>query len=170
MNRATRQLVLTEAGQCLYADALRIVRLVDEAKQGAAAYQQHVRGVIRAPIYGRQVGSSVIIPALPQFLDKHPEVIVDLLAHRRACRHRSREGDVVNDGPDGRTRAWSPGPWVRLGRSCAVARTTSLVRQTFGAGGLGRARITWCLSARDYSNEWTFKLGGETFMIPVSGN
>lgn len=169
LNRTTRQLVLTEAGQCFYADALRIVRLVDEAKQGAAAYQQHVRGVIRAHLRP-SVGSSVIIPALPQFLDKHPEVVVDLsLTDERV--------DIVAERVD--VAVWMG----RMEDSSLVARPLGSPRQVvcgsphyFARHGKPSAPADLarhnCLvySARDYSNEWTFKLGGETFMIPVSGN
>jgi len=169
LNRTTRQLVLTEAGQRFYADSVRILQSVDEAKRGAAAYQQGVRGVIRVHA-GTTVGSGVILPALPAFLEQHPEIVVDLsLTDERV--------DIVAEKVD--VAIWRG----RLDDSALVARAlASPERVLCGTPSYfarhGKPKVPADLSrhnclvyaALHYSNEWTFKQGDETVNTVVSGN
>lgn len=169
LNRTTRQLVLTEAGQRFFADSSRIIQSVEEAKRGAAAYQQGVRGTIRVHA-GTSVGTGVILPALPEFLYKHPEIIVDLsLTDERV--------DIVTEKVD--VAVWRG----RLDDSGLVGRPLGSPRRVLcgspayfvrHAKPLVPADLTKhnCLlySALHYSNEWTFQRDGETTNVAVSGN
>ncbi|MBT2336629.1 LysR family transcriptional regulator [Variovorax paradoxus] len=169
LNRTTRQLVMTEAGQRFYADAARIIQSIEEAKRGAAAYQQGVRGVIRVHA-GTSVGSGVILPALPDFLHMHPEIVVDIsLTDERV--------DVVSEKVD--VAVWRG----RLEDSGLIARPLGSSRRVLCGSPAYFARHGKpsvpsdlsrhnCLvySALHYSNEWTFQRGGETSNIAVSGN
>ncbi|MBT2305230.1 LysR family transcriptional regulator [Variovorax paradoxus] len=169
LNRTTRQLVLTEAGQRFFADASRILQSVDEAKRGATAYQQGVRGVIRVHA-GTSVGSGVIIPALPAFLEKHPEIVVDLSLTDERVDIVAEKVDVavwrgrLDDSgliarplaSPGRVVCGSPAYFARHGTPSVPA---DLTRHN-------------CLlySALHYSSEWTFLREGETINVAVSGN
>lgn len=169
LNRTTRQLVLTEAGERFCADAARILQSVEEAKLGAAAHQQGVRGVIRVHA-GTSVGSGVILPALPRFLELHPEVVVDLsLTDQRV--------DIVAEKVD--VAVWRG----RLEDSALVARALAAPRRVVCGSPDYFARHAKpavpedlarhnCLvySARHYSNEWGFMRDGELVSVAISGN
>jgi DNA-binding transcriptional LysR family regulator len=169
LNRTTRQLVLTEAGQRFFADSLRIIQSVDEAKLGASAYQQGVRGTVRVHA-GTSVGTGVILPALPEFLHQHPEIIVDLsLIDERV--------DIVAEKVD--VAVWRG----RLEDSGLVGRPLGSPRRVLCGSPAYFGRHTQplvpadlsrhnCLvfSAPNYSNEWTFQRDGETTNVKVSGN
>ena len=73
--RTTRALSLTEEGEAYYQSGQRILRELDEAEQAAAAGAVRGRLRINASI---PFGTQYVVPAVPAFLRRHPEVILDL--------------------------------------------------------------------------------------------
>jgi DNA-binding transcriptional LysR family regulator len=73
--RTTRALSLTEEGEAYYQAGQRILQELDAAEQAAAAGA--VRGRLRVNA-SLPFGTRFVAPALPAFLARHPEVIVDL--------------------------------------------------------------------------------------------
>jgi len=76
-NRTTRNLALTQAGRVYHDHATRIVAQVDEANRAVGELEAAPRGVLRvtAPL---SFGRLHIAPALSEFLDRFPELQVDL--------------------------------------------------------------------------------------------
>jgi DNA-binding transcriptional LysR family regulator len=70
MQRSTRQLVLTEAGQAYFARCKRILEEVEDANREASDTQQTVRGCVapRSTRYVRRHAPEVIA----DYLDRHP--------------------------------------------------------------------------------------------------
>lgn len=169
LNRSTRQLVLTEAGQRFHEDAVRILHSVERAKRHASACQEDVRGCIR--IHSTtSAGSAIIIPALPQFLARHPNLTVDLtLTDQRA--------DIVREKVDvaiWRGRMEDSGLVARLlgpARRVVCASPEYLARHGQPSAPSDLATHN-CLvyTARGYSGEWIFERDGSTIKVPVSGN
>lgn len=169
LNRTTRQLVLTEAGQRFYEDAVLVLQAVEEAKRGAAAHQSGVRGLIRVHCI-TSAGSALILPALPGFLAQNPEVVVDMsLTDNRV--------DIIAEKVD--VAIWRG----KLDDSGLVARLLGSPRRVLCGSPAYFARHARptvpadltrhnCLlySARDYTGEWLFTRNGETTLAPVSGN
>jgi DNA-binding transcriptional LysR family regulator len=169
LNRTTRQLVLTEAGQRFHEDALRILDSLEQARRHATACQEGVRGLIRVHCTS-SAGSAILIPALPQFLAKHPDVTVDLtLTDDRV--------DIVREKVDvaiWRSRMEDSGLVARLlgsARRLLCASPGYLARRGTPAvpADLGRHN---CLvySGRGYPSEWIFEKDGQTIRVPVAGN
>lgn len=73
--RTTRALTLTEEGQAYHGAGLRIVRELNDADQAVA--DGAVRGRLRVNA-SIPFGRMFVAPAIPAFLDRHPEVMVDL--------------------------------------------------------------------------------------------
>jgi DNA-binding transcriptional LysR family regulator len=73
--RTTRALSLTEEGEAYYRAGQRILQELDDAEQAAAAGAVRGRLRINASI---PFGTRFVVPALPAFLARHPEVIIDL--------------------------------------------------------------------------------------------
>jgi DNA-binding transcriptional LysR family regulator len=78
INRSSRKLTLTEAGELYFNKVEQILHQVAEANDSVAQLQTTPRGTLR--VHSRMlVGHLVVVPALPAFLARHPELKVDLL-------------------------------------------------------------------------------------------
>jgi DNA-binding transcriptional LysR family regulator len=77
LERTTRKVAPTDAGAAFYARAARILADVDEAEHAVASLGGAPRGTIRvsAPVI---FGERHLAPLLPAFLDRYPDVRVDL--------------------------------------------------------------------------------------------
>ncbi len=92
LNRTTRRLSLTEAGQVFYARARKGLQDIQEAQQEVSRLQEEPRGTLRinAPM---SFGILHIPPALPGFIERYPEISVDV-------NYDDRKVDVVKEGFD----------------------------------------------------------------------
>ena len=78
LQRTTRQLSLTEAGQGFYERVVAIIASAEEAEAWVSRRSSAVRGVLRvsAPT---SFGRLHVAPHLLTFLDAHPELQLDLI-------------------------------------------------------------------------------------------
>lgn len=92
MNRTTRKLSLTEAGESYYREASQLLQQFDDLDATIADQTTAPRGLIRvsAP---RNLGESTLAPVIFDFLAKNPQVSVDL-------RLEDRYVDLVDEGID----------------------------------------------------------------------
>lgn len=92
LNRSTRKLSLTEAGNAYYAHCARIVEEVENSERAIAQLQAAPRGLLRvtAPI---TFVNTVLGAVLPDFFRKYPEVQLDLNATNRLV-------DLAEEGYD----------------------------------------------------------------------
>jgi DNA-binding transcriptional LysR family regulator len=92
LTRTTRRQSLTEIGSA-YLDQCRVILdQVRAAESGAQALRSSARGKLRinAPV---TFGSVMLAPVLPQFLEQHPQVQVELTLNDRII-------DLVDEGVD----------------------------------------------------------------------
>ncbi|GLS19087.1 LysR family transcriptional regulator [Labrys miyagiensis] len=96
LNRTTRSQSLTELGRRYHARCLEILALVDFAELDAREMQASPRGRLRVscPV---TYGTRALIPVLASYLDRHPEVQVELSLNDRFV-------DLVEDGFDAAIR------------------------------------------------------------------
>lgn len=92
MNRTTRKLSLTEAGESYYRDASQLLQQLDDLDATISDHTAEPRGLIRvsAP---RNLGETTLAPAVFEFLAANPLVSVDL-------RLEDRLVDLVEEGID----------------------------------------------------------------------
>lgn len=92
LNRTTRRLSLTEAGQVFYERSRRGLEDIEEAEAEVSRLQEEPRGVLRinSPM---SFGILHIAPLLPDFLEQYPEVSVDMNLD-------DRKVDVIEEGFD----------------------------------------------------------------------
>jgi DNA-binding transcriptional LysR family regulator len=169
LNRSTRHLGLTEAGELYHESARKIVHDIDAAKRLVSSYQDKTKGNIR--VHARKsAGAQVIAPALKDFLVKYPEVSIDLtLTDERV--------DLVAEGVD--IAVWLG----NLEDSSLIARRLSSSRRLVcGSPGYfderGIPRTPDDLSkhncilyrANQYTTSWRFQHGSEVVTVPVRGN
>ena len=77
LNRSSRKLTLTEAGQIYMRHAEEILNRLEEASSRISQLQRSPRGTLR--VHSRiLIGTQHIVPAIPEFLRRFPDVKVDL--------------------------------------------------------------------------------------------
>jgi DNA-binding transcriptional LysR family regulator len=77
LNRTSRKLTLTEAGETYYAKLEQILQQITEANATVAQLQSAPRGNIR--VHSRMlVGNLYLVPALPEFIARYPDIRIDL--------------------------------------------------------------------------------------------
>ena len=91
-NRTTRSLTPTEAGKRFYEETRKVLESVEHAEAVVAEFSTAPRGVIRvtAPL---GIGRRLIAPLVPEFVDNHPDVEVQM-------RMSDRKVDILADGLD----------------------------------------------------------------------
>lgn len=92
MNRTTRKLSLTEAGESYYREASQLLQQLDDLDATISDQSAAPRGLVRvsAP---RNLGETTLAPAIFAFLAKNPMVAIDL-------RLEDRFVDLVEEGID----------------------------------------------------------------------
>ena len=92
LNRTTRKLSLTEVGQAFYEHCARVVAEVEAAELAVSRLRSEPRGVLKltAPA---AFGHLHVAPAIPDFLDRHPELTVQMVMNDRVV-------DLAEEGCD----------------------------------------------------------------------
>ncbi len=122
LSRTTRRVAATPEGLLYYEKSARLVRELADVDASFAATRARPRGQLRIDV-GSSVASHVVLPALPSFLERFPEIRVDLGVS-------DRDADLVGDSVDAVIRG---GPMT----------DTALVSRT-----IGRARWVTCATPR----------------------
>ena len=167
LRRTTRALSLTEEGETYYQAALNILQAMSDAEHAAAAGA--VRGRLRVSA-SLPFGAMFVAPAVPGFLARHPDVIVDfsatddivdLLAERTDV--AIRVGDLTDSGLIAR----------KLGQSRRVVCASAAYLGQHGAPKTpGDLQGHNCLrfNFRRARTGWPFRQDGRVLEQPVSGN
>ena len=168
MNRTTRKLSLTEAGEAYYREASALLQQLDELDATITDQTAEPRGLLRvsAP---RNFGESTLAPAIYEYLAKYPKVTLDL-------RLEDRYVDLVDEGIDVALRIST------LADSSLIARKIADMHVVVGAApgllkqhGVPRhpedLRHLPCIidvNLQGQSN-WRFIEDGKTISVPVNG-
>ncbi len=92
IQRTTRRMRLTADGEAYLAWCERVLQEFERVEQGFRSRGRTPGGRVRADVPGR-VAAHVLAPALPDFADAYPEIVVDLCAG-------DRKVDLVEEGVD----------------------------------------------------------------------
>lgn len=77
LNRSSRNLALTESGETYFRHVEQILHQLAEANDSVSRMQAAPRGILR--VHARMlVGQHYVVPALPEFLSKYPDIKIDL--------------------------------------------------------------------------------------------
>ncbi len=169
INRTTRRMSLTEAGALYHRRIAGILDDLEDADATLGPLQQEPRGLLRvsAPMATSLVALS---PAIPQFLERYPEITLDL-------RLDDRRVNIVEDGFDLAIRGSD-----RLENSSLIARKLLVLDHVLccAPAYLERAgpletpedlRHHECVqfSLSGHADEWTFHRAGRSVTVPVNG-
>ncbi|EOL9072798.1 LysR substrate-binding domain-containing protein [Cronobacter turicensis] len=92
LNRTTRTVQLTEEGRAFYTRARDLLAEADELKSMFSQSETALRGRLRVDMPA-VLAENVVIPALPQLLDTHPELELELSS-------TDRRVDLIQEGFD----------------------------------------------------------------------
>jgi DNA-binding transcriptional LysR family regulator len=94
LNRSTRRTTLTEAGEALYRRCARIAAEISEAEALAASMGEQVRGTLTVASTVA-FGKAQLMPLIPEFLARHPELKLSLELTDRAVDLAQDQLDVA---------------------------------------------------------------------------
>lgn len=170
LNRTTRRMSLTEAGSLYHDQIARVLDDLEAADGSLGPLQQQPKGLLRVSAPTTLTLLTPISAAMPRFLDRHPELSIDL-------RMDDRRINIVEEGFDVAIRAGGG-----LEDSSLVARrlmTTPHVvcaapsyLDRFGTPAepedlRGHSCVQFTLSG--HADEWTFRRGDRVARVPIAG-
>lgn len=121
--RTTRKVVPTQDGRRFAESARDILDAVTASEQMFRHADLHLSGRLRVDVPSR-IGRKLILPALPDFLDRHPGLSVDLSASDRMV-------DLVADGVDCALRVGTLEDSELVGRNLGLLRFVTCASPTY---------------------------------------
>jgi len=92
LSRTTRRVAVTPEGAAYYEKSARVVKELEDVDASLATAKGRPRGHLRVDV-GSSVASRLLLPALPTFLARYPEIRIDLGVS-------DREVDLIADNVD----------------------------------------------------------------------
>ncbi|MCH8183870.1 MAG: LysR family transcriptional regulator, partial [Proteobacteria bacterium] len=77
LDRTTRRIALSEVGEAFYARCQRILADIEEAERAVSQLDSAARGTLRVSA-SIAFGQRQIVPLVPEFLDRYPDLRVEL--------------------------------------------------------------------------------------------
>jgi DNA-binding transcriptional LysR family regulator len=169
LNRNTRQISLTEAGETAYEEAQEILRRVGRLRDDIEASTNLARGRLRvsAP---RTLGDGDLSRAVMEFLVKYPDLRMELSLEDRFV-------DLVNEGYDAAIRISALEDSSLIARRLADFRIAVCATPNLVAAGSGRphhpaelAELPCVIDTNVRSRaNWPFRDGDKRISVAVSG-
>ena len=168
MNRTTRKLSLTEAGEAYYREVSEILQQLDDLDATISDQTSAPRGLLRisAP---RNFGETRLSPALFAYMRDYPDVTMDL-------RLEDRFVDLVDEGIDLAIRIATMGDSSLISRKLAetglaVCASPGLILDKGAPASPEDLRGLPCIIDTNMqgSATWRFKSGDGSVSIPISG-
>lgn len=168
MNRTTRKLSLTEAGEVYYRESSQLLQQLDDLDASISDQTSAPRGLLRisAP---RNFGERTLAPAIFEFMQKFPEVSVDL-------RLEDRYVDLVDEGIDVALRISTMTDSSLIARKIAdmrivIAGSPELIRRHGAPKTPDALRPLPCVIDTNLQGQanWRFVEDGRTVSVHVSG-
>ena len=169
LNRSTRKLSLTEAGERYYIHAQEAVQAADEAERAATELQKIARGTLRV-VVPMSFGLSHLAPLIPKFLQQYPQITFHMEMSDNWI-------DIIAEGIDIAIRTDSPSDAALIGRKLVPLRSVLCASPDY---------LTRCGTPQSLSditqhncllynyhtvlNEWVFSKDGAEQTIRVAGN
>jgi len=167
LNRTTRRLSLTDAGQELYDEGRRILANLDALEDAAREQSTKASGRIRisAP---RAMGEGAIVQAIVDFMAAYPDIRAEIHLDDRFV-------DLVNDGFDVAIRITQPSDSSLIGRLlkpfdiCLVASPSFLAENTQLNSPSDLARLPAIVDTNTvFRSTWAFDVEGERQTVSVT--
>jgi DNA-binding transcriptional LysR family regulator len=168
VHRSTRKLQLTAEGQHFYERSVRVLADMDEAERSATA-DSAPRGRVSINT-SVSVGTQVLVPLVPRFLDQYPQMMLDITLTDRVV-------DLMDERADVAIR-WGPLPSSdlvarRLGETAQVVVGSPAYLARHGTPRKPQdleSHNRLDFSYRRRVPDWPFMVDGRLLDFPVRGN
>jgi DNA-binding transcriptional LysR family regulator len=170
LNRTTRHVQLTEAGEEFYRRCVNIMSEIANAEQAAAGYADRPQGLLRihCPV---MIGLHKIMTLIPEFVDKNPLMKIHLDLSDDRVDMNTLDHDIVicwGDIPDVARIATKVGKSRRI--LCAAPSYLRRYGTPRNPGDLLQHNCVMLSGIGTTHNEWAFRQGSRNRTIRVSGN
>lgn len=172
LHRTTRRLSLTDEGRAYYQGCLRMLDELAETEDALSGARLAPRGRLRASVPNAFIHHE-LFPALPRFLQRYPQLSVELVITDRAV-------NLVEEGIDCAVRAvFLPDDSTLVARAISeVYRVTCASPQYLEARGTpksiaeleGHNCIRFISPSTGRTTDWQFQKGGEQLSFTPRGN
>ena len=170
LHRTTRQVTVTADGAAYYERCLQILTDVKEAEESLSRTRLSPSGRLRvdAPT---GLTSSILIPALPAFFDRYPDIVLELGSSDRPV-------DLIEEGVDCAVRGGALGDSALIARRVGVLNMVTCAApaylEKYGTPQhpreLERHRCVNYFSAKTGKiYDWDFTRDGERIQLPLPG-
>lgn len=168
MNRTTRKLSLTEAGEAYYREASQLLQQLDDLDNSILDQTVAPRGLLRVSA-ARNFGELILAPAIFAFLAEHPDVSLDL-------RLEDRFVDLVDEGIDVALRISAAQDSSLIARKICDMQHSAVVAPAFLAAHQEprtpeALRTLPCIIDTNLQGQanWRFVDKGQTISVHVNG-
>ncbi len=163
--RTTRAVTVTDAGADFLARIEPILADLEDAEQ-MARHSDELRGTLRIGI-GTSLAARIVIPHLKPFLDRHPELRVDLLLD-------DEKQDLVKEGVDVAFRFGALADSTATARKLvtwprALAAAPSYLRSAPALNVPADLAAHAIIIGPQGVGDWTFRKGGTTASVRLEG-
>ena len=171
LHRTTRQISVTSDGAAYYERCLRILSDVREAEESLSNNRLSPSGRLRVDV-STGMASDLLIPALPDFFRRYPDIRLDL-----GC--SDRPVDLIEEGVDCAIRGGELPDSALIARRIGVLQfATAAAPAYFAQHGkpqhpreLAQHRcVNYFSSKTGKTLDWDFMRGDEKLLVPVSAS
>ncbi len=169
MNRTTRKLSLTAEGEAYFSHARRILADIEQSEADVTRFSDNPKGLLRINV-GFAFGLHQLAPALPRFLQRYPEIELDITVTDRLV-------DLVEEGADVAIRAGQLRDSGLVARKiCDMHRVICASPAYLKKNGVPKTpkdllrHNCISISGAPQLRRWPFTINGATEVIEVRGN
>ena len=168
LHRTTRQISVTADGAAYYERCLRILSDVREAEESLSRMRLNPSGRLRVDA-STGVANDIIIPALPSFFERYPDILLEL-----GC--SDRPVDLIEEGVDCAIRGGELSDSSLIARRIGVLHFVTCATPAYLAkygrpthpNDLAHHRcINYFSSKTGKTFDWDFSRGDERLLIPA---
>ncbi|QYF93409.1 LysR family transcriptional regulator [Massilia sp. PAMC28688] len=168
LHRTTRQVSVTSDGAAYYERCLRILADVRDAEESLSNNRASPSGRLRVDV-ATSMANDIIIPALPGFFERYPDIRLDL-----GC--SDRPVDLIEEGVDCAVRGGQLGDSALIARRIGVLHFVTAATPAYldrhgrpqHPHDLAQHRcINYFSSRTGKIMDWDFMRGDETLYVPV---
>jgi len=172
LHRTTRHVSVTSDGAVYYERCLRILGDVRDAEESLSRNRSSPSGRLRIDV-ATGVANEIIIPALPDFFARYPDIVLDMGCGDRAV-------DLVEEGVDCAIRGGDLPDSNLIARRVGVLHFVTAATPAYIARhgrpahpselAAGHICVNYFSSKTGKVHDWDFVRGDETVLVQLPGN
>ena len=171
LNRTSRRITLTDEGAAYFTRCQQILHDLDEAEAMVAQSRGLPRGRVRVQL-PRGLGKKIVVPAMARFLERFPEISVDIVLDAMSL-------NLEEEGIDVSVRYGEPTDSLLVARKlCSVTYVACAAPDYLKRSGEPKAiddlrhhrLINYIVPGTGRYRQWNFNVGGKTLSLDITGS